>query len=145
MNIVFYASNLAVLPFWGLMILAPRWAFTRKVINSPCICVPFAVLYTVLFVLQLPMLLHTAALPTFASVQSAMCTRPGTNLAWAHYLTFDLFVGRWIFLDSRDRDIHRAVLTVVFLVALTFGPLAFLAYIVLRSRRPARTPTPVAP
>jgi hypothetical protein len=137
MDLLFYLSNLAVLPFWALMIFAPGAPFTRRVLGSPWISAPFAVLYLVLFVSQLGALAHVATSPSFASVVATLSTPAGANLAWAHYLTFDLFVGRWIYFDSRDRAIHRALMVAIFLVGLTFGPLAFLLYLVVRRAHPS--------
>jgi hypothetical protein len=72
---------------------------------------------------------------------------------WAHYLTFDLFVGRWILFDSIKNRVFAAHSLVL---ANLFGPVGLLSHLVrppsslqlasLRRRRlaPAQSPTMAA-
>jgi hypothetical protein len=138
MQALFISSNACVLPFWLLMLFAPRAALTRRVLESPWICAPFALLYAALFVSQLGPLTAFARAPSFESIVGMIGTPAGLNLAWAHYLTFDLFVGRWIYFDSEGRTMNRGLMTVVFLLGLTFGPLGFLVYLLSRGHAPAQ-------
>ena len=39
---IFSLSGLTVMPFWGLMILLPRWRVTRRVMQSPLVAVLLA-------------------------------------------------------------------------------------------------------
>ena len=41
---VFELSNLLILPFWALMVLLPTWHVTRRVLASPWVVAPAAVL-----------------------------------------------------------------------------------------------------
>ena len=34
MTLLFRLSNLLVMPFWGLMILLPRWRWTQRIMRS---------------------------------------------------------------------------------------------------------------
>jgi len=45
---LFRISNLLVLPFWGLIILLPRWRWTERIMRSPLGSVAPAVLYAAL-------------------------------------------------------------------------------------------------
>jgi hypothetical protein len=89
---------------------------------------PFALLYLVLFALQADAIASAAARPTLAEVAALMGTPRGACLAWAHYLTCDLFVGRWIHLDALARNVSAAVMAPVLVLTLTFAPLGLLAY-----------------
>jgi hypothetical protein len=44
-ELLFNLSNLFVLPFWGLMILLPRWQWTEKVMKSLIPIVILAAVY----------------------------------------------------------------------------------------------------
>ena len=134
--LLFVAGNACVLPFWGAMLVAPGSRITERWLRSPWICAPFAIAYVLVFIASFGSLLEAARAPSFQSLVTLIGTPLGTNLAWLHYLTGDLFVGRWIYWDSRPRSIGRPWLTLVFLLGLTFCPIALLVYLVLRSRHP---------
>jgi hypothetical protein len=50
-------------------------------------------------------------------------------VAWAHLLAFDLFVGRWAYLDSRQHDISAWIASPLLFFILMAGPLGFLVYL----------------
>jgi hypothetical protein len=54
-------------PFWALMILAPGWSVTRRVIGSPLIVVPPMLVYAALVLPQFS--------TVFAAVASPDCSR----------------------------------------------------------------------
>jgi hypothetical protein len=134
MNAVFSLSSVAVVPLWFLMIVLPSWRRTRLIVAEPWAYAPLAVLYAVL------------VLPRFADVASVVVLRPGVDtvsellatpagatIAWVHFLAFDVFVGRWAYLDSRERGVRPLVMAPILLLTFLFGPLGLLAYLVARS------------
>lgn len=136
LTLLFLAGNACVLPFWGAMLLAPGSQLTERWLRSPWICAPFALVYVLMFVANLNGLLAIARAPSFGGIVRLLGTPEGANLAWLHYLTGDLFVGRWIYWDTRGRAIGRAWLSLIFVLGLTFCPIALLAYLVLRALHP---------
>ncbi len=54
---------------------------------------------------------------------------------WA-LLAFDLFVGRWAYLDGRERGVSPWLMAPVLLLTLMFGPLGLLAHLALRALPP---------
>ena len=65
---------------------------------------------------------------------AALLSRPEIALvAWIHFLAFDLFVGRWVFRDSRERAVPAWLASPVLLVTLLLGPLGLLLYLLLRT------------
>jgi hypothetical protein len=141
-DLVFSASFLLVAPFWGLMIAAPRWRVTEQVVRSPWIVAPVALLYLMLIAPDLPSLLGTLSAPDLATISAALATDRGATIAWAHFLAFDLFVGRWIYLDARPRSVAPLLLGVLLLFTLMLGPIGLLGYLLVRARRPAAPATP---
>jgi hypothetical protein len=128
-NILFQSTFLLTAPFWLLMILAPRWRWTQRIMHSPLVIVPIALLYVAL-ILPLAGELAAASLsPTLTTISTFLGTAPGATTAWAHLLAFDLFVGRWAYLDSRERGISAWVMAVVLCFILLAGPLGFLIYL----------------
>jgi hypothetical protein len=144
MDVVFQASFVLVAPFWGLMILLPRWQVTERVVRSPWIAAPAALLYLVLIAPDLAGILGALSAPDLATISAALATERGTTIAWAHFLAFDLFVGRWIYLDARPRTISPLLMGVLLLLTLMLGPIGLLGYLLVRSRRPAAHALPSA-
>ena len=133
METLFAQSAIAVMPFWALMVAAPRWKVTRRVMPSLWPLVPAAVLYAALVIPRLAELFPLLARPTLAQIAPLLGSPEGATIGWVHFLAFDLFVGRWIYLDAQARG-HRARWTSpVLLLTLLFGPLGLLTYLAARA------------
>jgi hypothetical protein len=139
---LFDLAFLMALPFWILIILVPGWAWTKRIIGSPLIVLAPLAIY---FVVVAPILGTFAAemlQPDLAGVQAILATPRGTALVWAHLIAFDLFIGRWIYLDSRERRIHPFVMAPLLVLTILLSPFGLAAYLVLRPL--FRRPTPPA-
>ena len=133
MALLFQLSIFLTLPFWLLMILLPMWRWTQRIIGSPWIAVPAALLYAILTLPQLGALLPLLANPSLASIVALLGTPAGATLAWVHMLAFDVFIGRWIYLDSRENRINPWLMAPVLACVLLVGPLGFLLYLAVRA------------
>jgi hypothetical protein len=141
--LLFELTFLSVAPFWGLMILVPAWRGTRALAASPLICVPPLLIYAVLIASNFIPVLSTVADPDLSGLRDLLGGESGAALAWAHLVGFDLFAGRWIYLDSRARGIPAVPVSVLLTGTVLLAPLGMLAYLLLRSvhvRRRARQP-----
>jgi len=133
MDLLFRASNLLVLPIWALMILLPRWRWTARLIRSPLVSAAPAILYAGLVLPRLGAIWPALSRPTLSGVEALLGSPAGATIAWAHFLAFDLFVGRWICLDSQERRISSWLMAPVLFLTLMLGPAGFLFYLVVRS------------
>ena len=129
---LFQLSNLLVMPFWFLMILLPVWGWTKRIIGSPWIAAPAALLYATLVLPQMGGLLGELANPQLAQIAALLGTPAGATIGWVHFLAFDLFVGRWVYLDSRERKLTVWLVSPILFVVLMFGPLGLLLYLLVR-------------
>ncbi len=129
---VFSLSNLLVLPFWCLMIMLPRWRVTQRLMNSPMVVLGPVLLYAALVLPNVANILPAIVQPSVAGVRVLLSNELGATAAWAHFLAFDLFVGRWIFLDAKQRGVSPWLVSPLLLLTLLLGPLGFLAYLVVR-------------
>ena len=132
MNELFQLSNLLVIPWWILMIGAPRWHRTHQIVESSLIFVPIAVLYSVLVLPNFVTLLPELANPQLAGISALLSTPSGATVAWIHFLAFDLFVGRWIYHDSQQLSIPRWIQSGCLLATFMAGPFGWLCYLVVR-------------
>jgi len=138
MATLFDASFLLVAPFWLLMIVLPDWRVTRTVIGSPWIAAPAAALYLALVLPGLPGVLGAVASPSLEAIAPMLGTPEGATVAWVHFLAFDLFVGRWVYLDARARGVTPWITSPLLFLTLMLGPAGLLAYLLVRGRyRPA--------
>jgi len=146
MSTLFRVSNLLVLPFWALMILLPRWRWTTRIMRSPFISAAPAALYAGLVLPRLGEIWPALSQPTLNGVAALLGSPEGAAIAWIHFLAFDLFVGRWIYLDSQERRVSVWLMAPVLFLTLMLAPAGFLLYLILRfvpALSPAQTAEPV--
>lgn len=133
MEFLFNLSNFLVLPFWLLIIIFPHWQLTKRLMQGFWSVIIPALLYAGMVIPQLPGVISALSNPSLATIAELMATPQGATVAWAHFLAFDLFVGRWVYLDSREHNvIARLVSPMLFLVFMV-GPLGLLAYLLVRT------------
>src|SRR5258708_3665509 len=141
MSTIFSLSSLLVLPFWGLMILLPRWRWTARILRSRLVIAAVAALYAALALPRLAEIWPAVSRPTLDGVAALLGSPAGATIAWIHFLAFDLFVGRWIYLDSQERRISAWATAPALFLTLMLGPMRFLLYLIIRSLN-ARFTTP---
>jgi hypothetical protein len=137
MATLFDASFLLVAPFWLLMIALPGWRVTGRVIASPWIAAPAAALYLALVIPGLPGVLGAVSSPSLEAIAPMLGTPEGATVAWAHFLAFDLFVGRWVYLDARARGMTPWLTSPLLFLTLMLGPAGLLGHLLVRGRYPA--------
>ncbi|MEV0156718.1 ABA4-like family protein [Micromonospora sp. NPDC050686] len=130
-------------PFWALMILLPNRPVTARIIASPLIVAPVLVIYAALVLPALGTVLPAVTSPTLPGVRDLLGTPDGAAAAWAHLVGFDLFAGRWAWLDSRERGVPALVMAPVLLLTILLGPVGLGAYLAVRTRW-VRRPVPTA-
>lgn len=132
MENIFQLSNLFVMPFWLLMIFLPNWSWTKRIMGSLWVVVPAALLYAVLVVPGIPSLFGDLMNPSLGRMSELLGTPEGATIGWAHFLAFDLFVGRWAYLDSRERTLSAWIASPTIFFILMFGPFGLLLYLAAR-------------
>jgi Domain of unknown function (DUF4281) len=130
---LFQVGNILVLPLWLLMIVLPHWRWTQRIIASPWIAAPTALIYAILVLPSAATLLPALAQPSLGGIAALLGTPEAAAIAWAHFLTFDVLTGRWAYLDSRARKISAWIMAPVLLLTFLLGPLGFLFYLPVRS------------
>jgi Domain of unknown function (DUF4281) len=132
METIFSLSSLLVMPFWFLIIFLPTWKWTKRIISSPWISAGAALLYTVLVLPSILQILPAVMNPSLSGIASLLGTPAGATIAWVHFLAFDLFVGRWVYLDSREKKLSPLLVSPILFFVLMLGPLGFLLYLLVR-------------
>lgn len=133
MELIFSLSSLTVMPFWLLMIVAPHWRITRRLLESPLVALPPALIYAALVLPRVGEVLPAVLRPELAGITALLGAPAGATIAWAHFLAFDLFVGRWIYLDSRERGVSAWLMAPILFLTLMLGPIGLALYLGLRA------------
>jgi hypothetical protein len=136
MEQLFQIANLVVMPFWLLMLLAPGWSWTARILRSPLVALAPALAYAALALPDLARLLPAVMSPKLDAVAALLGTPRGATLGWLHFLAFDLLVGRWVYLEARERRIPAWLSSPVLFFVLMLGPVGFLLHLGLRARFP---------
>lgn len=132
MSTAFTLVFVAAAPFWALMIFAPGWAWTRRVMSTPWSVTPPLVFWFIFALPNFGDLLPAVLKPTLAAWQELVTDPAAMTAVWAQVIAWDLFLGRWMYLDSRERGIHPLVMGPLLVLAILLSPIAVPLYLVLR-------------
>jgi len=100
-EVMFWFSSIWIMPFWGLMWFLPRHEWTRRFVGDLRYCfVPLLIPYVILVVPQVGSILLAfgTQMPTPQIVIDLFRDPDVIMLGWLHFLAFDLFLGRFIWL-----------------------------------------------
>jgi len=131
---LFNFVNMSVLPAWLLLILAPKWTVTDKVVHSMLYPLILGIIYIGGFAMML-LAVHGSAEGNFTSIEGVRAlfsTDAGILIGWTHYLVFDLFVGAWEARDAKRRGFNHWLLIPCLFFTFMTGPLGLILYLFLR-------------
>jgi hypothetical protein len=121
--------------FWVPMIVAPRSALTARLARLvPGYLLALGTTYVALVAVTA---VHDGRPPNVVDLDGVrrLLSRPTPMLAgWAHYLAFDLFVGRWVWATARREGRSARLATTLTLLA---GPAGLTLFQLQRRLRPA--------
>jgi hypothetical protein len=129
---LFELAFLVVVPFWALMIVTPGWRWARRIAGSPFIVLPALVVWAVAIAPVLPEFAAEMLNPDLDGVRTLFADDDVVAAVWAQVLAWDLFIGRWIYLDSRERRIHPLAMAPVLVLTILLSPIGMPLYFALR-------------
>ena len=133
---VFSMASAAVLPGWLLLVLAPRWRWTARLVSAVLIPGLLAVVYAAIIAARWGG--AEGGFSSLADVQKLFAD-PWILLAgWIHYLVFDLFIGAWEVRDAGRLGIPHLLVVPCLVLTFLFGPVGLLLYGIVRAVRTRR-------
>ncbi len=117
---------------WGLLILLPKWKFTRMITLSGFASLVIAGIYLVVVILTL----GDEGEGGFGSLAEValLFKNPKALLAgWIHYLAFDLFIGAWEVGNARKHNIPHYWTIPSLVLTCLYGPIGLLLYFITRA------------
>jgi len=123
---LFSICNGIALIGWILLVFAPRWRWTSRLVLDGVIPLLLAAVYLMLIITNFGK--ADGGFGTLAEVMK-LFTNPWVMLGgWVHYLVFDLFVGSWEVRDAHSRGISHWLVVPCLLLTFLLGPIGFLLY-----------------
>jgi hypothetical protein len=130
-ELIYLLSNVILLPAWLLLILAPDWRWTERVVHSAWIPVLYGTAVTVIIVMR-PALAEEANIGSLRGFM-LLLQSPYSSLAiWVQLVLCDLFIGAWESRDARRHGIRAGWLVVPLVATYIFGPPGLLIYLAIR-------------
>ncbi|KAI4346880.1 hypothetical protein L6164_007743 [Bauhinia variegata] len=133
---VFTLGTVAVLPFYTLMVVAPKSELTRKSMESGVPYVLLGALYTYLLYLSWTpetiqlIFANKYLLPELSSIGRMFSSEITLASAWIHLLVIDLFAARYVFHDGLENEIEtRHSIS----LCLFFCPIGILTHVITKA------------
>jgi hypothetical protein len=143
-ELVFSLASTAVLPAWLLLIVAPRWVLTRRLVRSGAWPLLLAATYAALLLTHyLSPHATEGGFGSLAEVRALFQAPWALTAGWVHYLCFDLLVGIWEVGDAERRGLPVMLRLPALLLTFLVGPVGLLLYAALRLLRPVPAAAPV--
>jgi len=130
-NIYIY-SNYGVLPFWILLIAAPRSKITQILVNS--IILPLILSTAYVYIFYQAILLDERIFEIFKlyfsidNLYTIFATESFLLIFWIHFLALSLFLGSWVSRDAVKYNIQKKIVMIPLILIYFTGPLGFILY-----------------
>ncbi|MEU7280676.1 ABA4-like family protein [Streptomyces sp. NPDC045431] len=137
--ILFELSFYLAAPVWLLMILAPHWRWTTRIASSPLTVVPILLVHLGLAVPVFPELWAAVREPDLETFRDLTALADGAGAVWAQVIAWDLLIGQWIFLRSRELALHPLLAGPLLILTILLSPIGLLVFLAVREVRTRRT------
>ena len=125
-EVMFWFSSVWILPFWVLMWFLPEHHLTRRFVGDLRYCfLSLLVPYIIVVLPQVSTILLALGsdMPTPQIVIDLFADEDVIILGWLHYLAFDMFLGRFIWLRMVAMKRPMYVSTPVLILCMMMAPL----------------------
>jgi hypothetical protein len=130
-ELLYSAYTLTVAVFWLLLIVAPKWIWTDRIVHTAF--VPLALILWVLLLSALaPPAPEGAGMGSIKAVMLLIGGEYGTLTLWTLVMGWDLLAGAWLARDARRRGIHHAWVIGCLVLTFVYGILGLVVYLLVR-------------
>ena len=128
---LYLAYTLTVAAFWLLLIVAPKWIWTDRIVHTAI--VPLALILWVLVLSAIaPPPPEGAGMGSIKAVMLLIGGEYGTLTLWTLVMGWDLLAGAWLARDARRRGIHHAWVVACLVLTFVYGILGLVLYLLVR-------------
>lgn len=126
---IFQLASVAVGPCWLLLLAAPRWRWTQRIVTFVW---PLLIAALYVWLLAAHKSPPGSGFNSLQQVQILFSSPYAVVAGWIHYLAFDLFIGAWEVRDGLRLRISRWSLLPCQLLTVLFGPAGLALYLLLK-------------
>jgi hypothetical protein len=127
---LFSICSTLVLPGWLLLVVAPRWKRTARLVSA--VLVPLLLALVYLYLVASHFWSSQGGFGSLAEVAQLFQNPYNLLAGWVHYLAFDLFVGSWEVRDAQREGINHLLVVPCLILTFLLGPVGLLLYFALR-------------
>jgi len=133
---IYIFSNYSILPFWLLLISAPRSKITQILVNS--IILPLILSIAYVYVVYQAILLDERIFEIFKlylsidNLYTIFATESFLLIFWIHFLALSLFLGSWVSRDAVKYNIPKKIVVFPLVLIYFTGPVGFILYWTIR-------------
>jgi hypothetical protein len=127
---IFSVANTFVLPGWLLLLFAPRWQWTDRIITG-IIVTGLAICYVYCIGKSFAPA-DIQSFSTLAGVMKLFTNETAVLAGWVHYLAFDLMLGLFEVKNAQKHSINHGLVVPCLLCTFMFGPIGLLLFFLLR-------------
>jgi hypothetical protein len=130
-ELLYSAFTIAVAAFWLLLIVAPQWIWTERIVHIAL--VPFAlVVWAIVLSVLGPPPPEGAGMGSMKAVMLLVSGENATLTLWTLVMGWDLLAGAWLARDARRRGIHHACVVVCLVLTFVYGIIGLVLYLLVR-------------
>jgi hypothetical protein len=143
LEMIYYLTNIGVIPMWIFLVFLPGWNVTKVLINS--ILVPLILGLTYFYVLYIYINTSDGIFSSILDKGKIFELYMGIDqlkkiftdknvllLFWIHFLTANLILGSWIATDAAKNKALQFIVLVPLVLTYFAGPLGLGVYLILR-------------
>lgn len=123
---LFRLVNMFILPAWLMLMFAPQWKWTNKLVLSGYYTIAFSLIYLFLIVFNFDV--NNFNFNTLENVKHIFTNDYFLLAGWVHYLAFDLLIGACIVKDAKENNIQSVFLFPLLAFTFYLGPIGYLSY-----------------
>ena len=127
---VFLLCNAVATSAWALLLFAPRWEPTTRLIGA--VIIPGLLGIAYVFALASGLGQASGGFASLAELAELFQSRRVLLAGWIHYLAFDLFVGAWQTREAGRLALPHWLLVPCLLLTLLAGPAGLLTFLAAR-------------
>jgi hypothetical protein len=130
-ELVYSAFTLTVSVLWLLLVVAPKWIWTDRIVHS--VFVPLALgMWAIALGVLGPPPPEGAGMGSIEAVMLLVGGEHATLTLWTLVMGWDLLAGAWLARDACRRGIHHAWVIVCLVLAFVYGILGLVLYLLVR-------------
>ena len=137
-EISFIISTFWIGPFWFAMLLNPNKEKTKKLMSRPWFFLGPLVFWYILMIINPQGLIDFATSTSnpngfIEGLATGLATKAGVSATWAHMITGDIFVTRWLWKDCLEKNTNIWLTKISIFFGVMLMPVGLLLQLIFRN------------